>query len=282
MFANIGPFARPEGASELARLAEELGFESVWTVEHTVVPTGYTSTYPYSETGRMPGDERAEIPDPLVWLSYVAAVTTRLRLATGILILPQRNPVTLAKELATLDVLSNGRVELGIGVGWLREEFDVLGVPFEDRGPRTDDYVAALRALWAPGPDTYHGPFVAFDEANSYPKPVQAGGIPVVVGGHTSAAARRAGRLGDGFFPGSFRPGELEPLLETMNRAAREAERDPATIEVTAGGAFDYDGAARLADAGVDRLVIPPLAFDLEKLRPRFTAFADQVVTKLS
>lgn len=281
MFANVGPFARPDGAIELARIAEEVGFESLWTVEHTVVPTGYTSTYPYSETGKMPGNEQAEIPDPLVWLAYVAAVTTHLRLATGVLILPQRNPVTLAKELATLDVLSNGRMELGIGVGWLREEFDALGVPFEDRGARTDDYVAALRTLWAPDDDTYHGPYVAFDDANSYPKPVQPGGIPVVVGGHTTVAARRAGRLGDGFFPGAFRPGELEPLLDTMQHAARDAGRDPAAIEVTAGGAFDYDGAARLADAGVDRLVIPPLAFDLENLRPRLTAFADGVVAKL-
>lgn len=281
MFANVGPFARPDGAIELARIAEEVGFESLWTVEHTVVPTGYTSTYPYSETGKMPGNEQAEIPDPLVWLAYVAAVTTHLRLATGVLILPQRNPVTLAKKLATLDVLSNGRMELGIGVGWLREEFDALGVPFEDRGARTDDYVAALRTLWAPDDDTYHGPYVAFDDANSYPKPVQPGGIPVVVGGHTTVAARRAGRLGDGFFPGAFRPGELEPLLDTMQHAARDAGRDPAAIEVTAGGAFDYDGAARLADAGVDRLVIPPLAFDLENLRPRLTAFADGVVAKL-
>jgi probable F420-dependent oxidoreductase len=281
MFANVGPFARPDAAVELARVSEDLGFESLWTVEHTVVPTGYVSEYPYAESGKMAGDERSEIPDPLIWLSYVAAVTTRLRLATGILILPQRNPVTLAKELATLDVLSNGRVEVGIGVGWLREEFDALGIPFGERGARTDDYVAALRTLWAPGDDTYHGRFVEFEQANSYPKPVQPGGIPIVVGGHTNAAARRAGRLGDGFFPGAYRPGELEPLLDVMAGAAHEAGRDPASIEITAGGAFDYDGAARLADAGVTRLVIPPLSFNLEKLKARLATFADGVIAKL-
>jgi probable F420-dependent oxidoreductase len=281
MFANTGPFARPDQAVELARAAEDLGFESLWTVEHTVVPTGYASTYPYAETGRMAGDEQSEIPDPLIWLSYLAAVTSRLRLATGILILPQRNPVTLAKELATLDVLSKGRMELGVGVGWLQEEFDALGVPFAERGARTDDYVAALRTLWEPGDDTYHGRFVDFDQANSYPKPVQPRGIPIVIGGHTAAAARRAGRLGDGFFPGVYRPGELEPLLDVMGASAREAGRDPEAIEVTAGGALDHDGAARLADAGVARLVIPPLSFNLEKLKSRLGTFADGVIAKL-
>jgi probable F420-dependent oxidoreductase len=281
MFANVGPAVRPEGAAEVARMAEEVGFESLWTVEHTVVPTGYESQYPYSPDGRMPGGERAEIPDPLIWLAYVAAATRTIRLATGILILPQRNPVTLAKELATLDVLSDGRVELGIGVGWLEEEFDALGVPFADRGPRTDDFVAALRVLWSEGDDTYHGRFCDFTNANSYPKPVQRGGIPVVVGGHTQAAARRAGRLGDGFFPGVFQADQLPPLLETVRANARDAGRDPDKIEITA-GAFDYDSAARLADLGVSRAAVPPLAFDLEKLRTRLGQFSDEVIAKFA
>jgi probable F420-dependent oxidoreductase len=281
MFANAGPLGRPELAVELARVAEDSGFESLWAVEHTVVPTGYTSQYPYSPDGRMPGGEQVEIPDPLIWLAYVAAITTRLRLATGILILPQRNPVTLAKELATLDVLSDGRVELGLGVGWLEEEFDALGVPFADRGPRTDDFVAALRVLWSEGDDTYHGRFCDFTNANSYPKPVQRGGIPVVVGGHTQAAARRAGRLGDGFFPGVFQADQLPPLLETVRANARDAGRDPDKIEITA-GAFDYDSAARLADLGVSRAAVPPLAFDLEKLRTRLGQFSDEVIAKFA
>jgi probable F420-dependent oxidoreductase len=228
----------------------------------------------------MPGGERAEIPDPLIWLAYVAAATSRIRLATGILILPQRNPVTLAKELATLDVLSGGRVELGIGVGWLEEEFDALGVPFADRGPRTDDFVAALRVLWSDGDDTYHGRFCDFTNANSYPKPVQPGSIPVVVGGHTQVAARRAGRLGDGFFPGVFQADQLPPLLDTVRSSARDAGRDPDAIEITS-GAFDYDSAARLVDLGVSRAVVPPLAFDLEKLRSRLGRFSDEVIAKL-
>jgi alkanesulfonate monooxygenase SsuD/methylene tetrahydromethanopterin reductase-like flavin-dependent oxidoreductase (luciferase family) len=122
MFANAGPFSKPENAVGIAQLAEELGFESIWTVEHVVVPSGYQSPYPYSPDGKMPGGEHVPIPDPLIWLAYVGAATTTIRLATGILILPQRNPLILAKEVATLDRLTGGRVELGVGVGWLEEE----------------------------------------------------------------------------------------------------------------------------------------------------------------
>ncbi len=149
VFANTGPFSQPDAAASFARAAEAAGFESLWTVEHVVVPKGYESTYPYDPSGRMPGGEDMAIPDPLIWLSYVAAATSAIRLATGILIVPQRNPVVLAKELATLDMMSGGRLELGIGVGWLEEEFDAIGVPFAGRGARTDEYVAAMRALWS-------------------------------------------------------------------------------------------------------------------------------------
>ena len=139
------------------------------------------------------------IPDPLIWLAYVAAATERIRLATGILILPQRNPVVLAKELATLDHLSGGRIILGIGIGWLAEEFAAIGVPFAERAARTDDHVAALRALWSDDP-THHGEFTQFTDCIVSPRPA-AGSIPIHVGGHSEAAARRAGRLGDGYFP---------------------------------------------------------------------------------
>jgi probable F420-dependent oxidoreductase len=254
----------------------------LWTVEHTVVPAGYASEYPYDESGKMPGGDEVSITDPLIWMTWVAAVTTRLRVATGILILPQRNPVTLAKELATLDVLSGGRVDLGVGVGWLREEFEALGVPFESRGARTDEYVTAMRALWNDDPATFKGEFVAFERCHSNPKPVQPGGIPIVVGGHSQAAARRAGRLGNGFFPGRFRDEELQPLLETMRASATEAGRDPAAIEITAGGALDLDGVQRFADLGVGRVVIPPLGFDLETLKSALGNFAESVIQKVA
>ena len=210
---------------------------------------------------------------------WVGAATTTLRLATGILILPQRNPVILAKELATLDVLSKGRVELGVGVGWLREEFDALGVPFEGRGARTDEYIDALRTLWRDEEPCFEGEYARFDRAKCYPKPPQ-GTIPIHVGGHTPAAARRAGRLGDGFFPGRSTDDDLVPLLDAMRASAKDAGRDPDGIEVTAGGVLDLDGVRRFADYGVDRIVLPPLGFDLDTLREQLGRFSEQVIEK--
>jgi len=264
VFANTGPFVDGAAAAEMARAAEAAGFESLWTVEHVVVPSGYESTYPYDPSGKMPGGEEFDIPDPLVWLTWVASATSTIRLATGILILPQRNPVVLAKELATLDHLSGGRVELGVGVGWLEEEFDAIGVPFAERGRRTDDHVAAMRALWGQEKATYHGEFTSFDDCISRPRPV-GGSIPIHVGGHTDIAARRAGRLGDGFFPGKGSPQDLARSRELVRATATEHGRDPDAIELTAGGMVmgdkALDGVKALADVGVDRVVLPAFAF---------------------
>jgi probable F420-dependent oxidoreductase len=281
IFANVGPAVQPDYAATLGRLAEQNGIESIWTVEHVVVPAGYESEYPYSPSGRMPGPEESPIPDPLIWLTYLAAVTSTIRLATGVLILPQRNPVVLAKEVATLDVLSKGRMILGIGVGWLEEEFDCIGVPFAERAARTDEYVAALRELWTADEPTFSGRFTNFDKAKSYPKPVQ-GQVPIVVGGHTKAAARRAGRLGDGFFPARATPEELAVLLDEMRKAAADAGRDGDAIEITAGGAMDVDGIKRYADLGVDRIVVPPLGFDEQTLETQLGQFNDNVISKLA
>jgi len=280
MFANAGPFSEPETAVGLAQLAEELGFESLWTVEHVVVPTGYESPYPYSPTGKMPGGEGVPIPDPLIWLAYVAAATTRIRLATGILILPQRNPLILAKELATLDRLSGGRVELGVGVGWLEEEFDAIGVPFARRGARTDEYIDVLRRLWREPETEYAGEFTNFAPLKSYPKPATADGPRIHVGGHTAVAARRAGRLGDGFFPGRGEHDGLLPLLEEMRVAAKDAGRDPDAIEVSSGGGLDLDTVRRYADLGVSRFIVPPLGFDLETLRTQLGNFSEHVIAR--
>src|SRR3981189_1085755 len=142
-FGNIA-FSDPEGARRLVRLAEAAGFDSVFAVEHVVFPDNYTSVYPYAAGGRLPGGPSVNFPDPLIWLTWVAAATTRLRFMTAVMILPQRNPLVLAKEVATLDYLSGSRIELGIGVGWLKEEFEALGIPFERRGKRADEYVAAI------------------------------------------------------------------------------------------------------------------------------------------
>ena len=148
-FSNIGRFVEPTEAVRLAQAAEASGFDSIWTVDHVVVPAGYRSKYPYDPSGKLPSGEGTVFPDPLIWLAYVAAGTSTLRLGTGILIVPQRNPLVLAKELATLDYLSGGRMILGAGVGWLEEEFEALGVPFAGRGQRTEEAIGAMRALWS-------------------------------------------------------------------------------------------------------------------------------------
>ena len=285
IFANVGPFATPEGAKAIATAAEATGFDSLWTVEHVLVPADYESTYPYDPSGRMPGGERTDIPDPLVWLTYVAAHTTTIGLGTGILIVPQRNPAVMAKEIATLDVLSGGRVLLGVGAGWLAEEFAALDVPFEGRGRRLDSYVAAMRSLWSEEESTVHDEFVNWDRAISRPKPVR-GSVPIIVGGHTPVAARRAGRLGDGFFPGRGSPERLRELIAIMREAAEEAGRDPDAIEVTAGrlavfGDDPLGAVSELAEAGVDRIAIPPLAFDPAAVGDAMAGFADRVMTRL-
>ena len=277
-FANAGPLGNPDVAVGLARLAEDLGFESLWTVEHVVVPTGYASPYPYSPDGKMPGGDHVAIADPLIWLTYVAATTERIRLGTGILILPQRNPLVLAKEVASLDRLSGGRVDLGVGVGWMREEFDALGVPFERRGARTDEYVDVMRRLWRERSTAFSGEFTKFADLNSYPKPARPDGVPIHIGGHSEAAARRAGRIGDGFFPGRSEGNGLEALLATMRAAATEAGRDPEGIEITSGGGLDLDSIKRAADLGVTRYTIPPLGFDLETLRTQLGKFSEDVI----
>ncbi|HEX2038256.1 MAG TPA: LLM class F420-dependent oxidoreductase [Acidimicrobiales bacterium] len=275
MYANAGPLSHPEVGGALARLAEEAGIESLWTVEHVVVPAGYESTYPYSADGRMPGGEDVDIADPLVWLAWVGARTSRIRLATGILILPQRQPLVLAKEVATLDRLTGGRVTLGVGIGWLREEFDALGVPFEERAGRTEEHIQALRAAWTQDEPTFEGRFVSFRGAKSYPKPAQPGGVPIVVGGHSEGAARRAGRFGDGFFPGSQGVEATAHLIDVMRKAAEEAGRDPDGIEITCGGRPDPATVERYAELGVSRFMVPPPGFDpatLEEQLPRLVA----------
>jgi probable F420-dependent oxidoreductase len=285
MFANTGTFATPEGAKAVAKAAENAGIESVWAVEHVVVPIGYQSEYPYDDSGKMPGGEKFDIPDPLVWLSFVAAATSTLRLGTGILIVPQRNPLVLAKEVATLDKLCGGRFELGVGVGWLEEEFDALGVPFSDRGRRLDDHIAAMRTLWSDEDASYDGEFSSFQSLVSLPKPAR-GSVPVVVGGHTAAAARRAGRLGDGFFPAKGSNERLSELFGIMRATAREHGRDPDAIEITTGGAAAFapdpvEALGELEAMGVSRVVIPPLAFDPEGIGPALEQFGQNVIAKV-
>jgi len=253
-YCNTGPYVDAVKAVELVQAGEAAGFESAWTVEHTVVPADYDSTYPYSPDGKMAGGhDDIPLPDPLMWMAYMAGVTSTIKFGTGILILPQHNPVITAKQVATLDSMSDGRVLLGIGVGWMREEFDAIGAPFDDRGARTDEYVAVMRELWTADKPTFHGRFVNFDETYCRPQPAQ-GSVPIIVGGDTPFAARRAGRLGDGYFPARGAPQEL---LDLARRTAEEHGRDPDAIEFTTQLPDSLDEIPALAARGISRLLVP-------------------------
>jgi probable F420-dependent oxidoreductase len=253
-YCNTGRYVDPKEAVALAQAAEAAGFESLWTVEHTIVPAGYASAYPYDPSGKMAGGQNdIPLPDPLIWMAYIAAATSRIRLATGILILPQHNPVLAAKQIATLDHMSGGRILLGVGVGWLQEEFAALGVPFAERGARTDESIKVMRVLWSADSPTFKGRFVDFADAYCRPQPVNKS-VPIIVGGHSEAAARRAGRLGDGFFPARGAPGEL---IAIARDAAEAAGRDPALLELTVSMPDDIAQLADLRAMGVTRVLVP-------------------------
>lgn len=258
MFANVGPYGLPEGATLLAQGAEQAGFESLWTVEHVVVPKQYNSVYPYSHDGKMPGTEDAPIPDPFVWLAFAAAVTSTIKLGTGVLILPQRHPFYVAKEVATLDVLSGGRVQLGVGIGWLEEEFKGLGISFRQRASRSEEAIEALRLLWSDGPSEFHGKHFSWPPMESNPKPGTRR-VPIHIGGHVPAAGRRAARLGDGFFPA--RADALEECLEAMRDECALIGRDPQEIEITTVAPLEEGEIKRLEDLGVHRLLTAPPGF---------------------
>ena len=268
-------------ALELCKTAEKAGFESVWAGEHVIMPNKIDSPYPYTEDGKIPAQPDTQIPDPLIWLAYAAACAPTLRLGTCILILPQRNPLILAKELATLDRLSGGRVELGIGVGWMKEEFDALGLPWEARGARCDEYVEAMRLLWS-GPEVeFHGRFVDFDVVTSSPRPT-SGNIPIIVGGDTERALNRAARLADGYFPGSNNAEQLKGLIDSLHGKLKEKGRDPKDVEISAifgqQMADPKAGVAQMADMGVGRLMVPAFFFAGDGGIDRLAEFGETVI----
>lgn len=275
----------PASALEVARVAEEVGFESVWGGEHVIFPSSIESAYPYTADGKVPATPETPIPDPLIWLAYVAAAAPTLRLGTCILILPQRNPLILAKELATLDHLTGGRVELGIGVGWMREEFEALGVPWARRGARTDEYVAALRTIWSGTHVEFHGEFVDFEPLTCTPLPAQGSNIPILVGGDTPAAIRRAARLADGYFPGEGDPQKLADLIAAVRTECESQGRDPDDIEINAMfGAQMKDpvaGAEQMRELGVGRAMVPAFFFAGDGGLDRLRQFGETVVAPL-
>jgi probable F420-dependent oxidoreductase len=248
---NMGVCATAEGAARIGTLAEELGYDSLWMGDHVVAPRPWAAPSPIQPDYPM--------LDPVVALGFMAGVTERVRLATGIVILPQRNPVVLAKQLATLDVVSRGRLVFGLGVGYLEPEMRAIGVPMEGRGRRSDEYLRAMRELWeSPAPE-FHGEHTDFADVDAHPRPVQRP-LPVIVGGHSAAAHRRAVRYGQGWYGYLLDRDATAEQVESLRRAAAGAGRDLEgfTITVSPAERLDPDSVAAFADLGVDRLVLVP------------------------
>jgi probable F420-dependent oxidoreductase len=246
----------PDVIARVARAAEAVGFESLWAGEHVVLPD------PQAPPSPMAPEDR--ILDPVIALTYCAAVTTRVRLGTGIIILPQRNPLVLAKELASLDVLSSGRLIFGVGVGYLEPEFRALGAPFEQRGAVTADYLAAMQAVWSQAKPAYRGRFVSFAGVQAHPQPVQRPHPPIVIGGRTRAAFRRAVQHGHGWYGFALDPEATARALTGLREAAeqhlRPAHLGPLEISVTPsrGAGLDLVTAEQFAALGVHRLILMP------------------------
>jgi probable F420-dependent oxidoreductase len=249
----------PAVTRQVARRAEELGYSSWWAGEHVVLPSPRTYDSPM--------DPADPILDPLVHLAYVAAVTDKIELGTGIVILPQRNPLVLAKQAASLDVLSEGRLLLGVGAGYLKPEMTAVGVKMSERGGRTDEYLDAMTALWTQDAPSFQGRYVSFGKIDAHPRPARPGGPRVIVGGHSPAALRRAVARGHGWF-GNGTQGDLAACLAGLSRAAAEVARParlgPLEITFTQLDPVQVspDDARRYADLGVDRLVVYPLPLD--------------------
>ncbi len=249
--------------------AERLGVATLWVPEHVVLLDKYASKYPYSQDGALPAPTNAPIFDPFIALTAMAAVTSKIRLATGICLVPEHNPLVLAKVLATLDFLSGGRALLGVGIGWLEEEFQAIGIPWERRAQRTRECIEAMRKLWGEEPSSYSGEFVRFEGVRSNPKPLQGAMLPVWFGGESGPALRRVAEYGTGWCGFNLTPSEaaakikrIEDLLKANGRKRSEVELavSPYTKPIT------VDDLKRYRDAGVDEVVLvklrPPRAED--------------------
>ncbi|NKQ58042.1 LLM class F420-dependent oxidoreductase [Amycolatopsis sp. K13G38] len=262
---------------------EERGFESLWLAEHNVLfdHDSYESRYPYTEDGRFPGPSDGALLEPLTALSFLAGVTTTLRLGTGILVVPQRNPVFTAKQVSDVDLLSGGRVEFGIGIGWLREEFAALGASFEHRGGRTNDYLRVMQSCWTDEVSSYQGKYYELAPCRFNPKPVQKPHPPIHVGGETDAALRRVAEFGRGWYSLNPDPAAVPGALARLEPMLAERGRSLADVSVSVCPGLrdlDKEKLARFRDAGVDRVIVEVVAKDRDRLLSKLDRVAADVV----
>ncbi|GAC1401937.1 MAG: LLM class F420-dependent oxidoreductase [Mycobacterium sp.] len=255
---GIGAGATRGVIDAVAVAAERSGFATLWSGEHVVMVDRSASRYPYSDDGQIAVPATADWIDPLIGLSFVAAATSTIKIATGVLLLPEHNPVLVAKQAATLDSLSGGRFTLGVGIGWSREEFDALGVPFERRAARTAEYVAAMRTLWRDDVASFEGEFVGFDSVRVNPKPVADRRIPIILGGNTETALRRAVSWGDGWYGFNLNGvQEVAERVDVLNRLCEEAGRDRGELRLAVAlRNLSVDDVGPVADLGIDELVV--------------------------
>jgi probable F420-dependent oxidoreductase len=262
---TVSPMATPEYLTACARAAEEAGFDSIWAGEHVVFLDEYASSYPYADDGRLALPPESGMLDLFTTLTYLAAVTEHIRLGTAVCLVPQRNPVYTAKEVSTLDWLSGGRVDFGIGIGWLREEFDVLHEPFDERVPRTREYLAVMRSLWCDEVSSHDGEYYALPPCRMQPKPVQQPHPPIYFGGESDAALRRVAELGDGWHGFNHLPESAGASVQRLEQALEAVGRKRADVDVTIGAYLQPVEPAHLTayrDAGVDQLVLTAFGFD--------------------
>jgi probable F420-dependent oxidoreductase len=270
---TASPMTTPELLDVVAEGAEARGIGTIWVGEHVVLFEEYASSYPYAEDGRIPAPPGSGLLEPLITLTYLAARTSTVRLGTAMLLLPQRNPVYVAKEVSSLDVLSGGRVDLGVGVGWLKEEFDALNVPWAQRGRRTDEYLEVLRTLWVDNRSAFQGETYDLPACEMFPKPVQQPHPPIHVGGETPAALRRAARAGQGWHTFNRSPGELATGLAELAPHLEEAGRPRADLRITVCPYFQPlspDAVEQYAEAGADAVAALFFAFTPEDVARAF------------
>src|SRR5579863_5891866 len=256
---GIGGGARPGAILEIARHAERLNFSTLWAPEHVVLFDSQQSKYPYADDGRFAVPADYDWLDPFVALTFAAAVTSRIRLATGICLVPEHNPLILAKQVASLDHLSGGRFALGVGIGWSAEEFHALGLPFERRAQRTREYIEVMRRLWSDDAASFHGEFVNFDAAKCFPKPVRRGKLPIIFGGESGPALKRTADIGDGWFGFNVGLDDAGPLVDKLRAMLKANGRDGKEVEIIAcpyTKKITTDDLKKYAAAGVDELVI--------------------------
>ena len=285
-FIGAGVSAKPEVISLIASTSESCGYHSLWAPEHIVLLDEYAAQYPYTSDGVMPFETTAiDFMDPFLALTYAAAVTEKIRLGTGICLLPERHPVVTAKEVASLDKLSDGRFDFGVGIGWMKEEFDALQVPWPKRAQRTRDYLSAMTELWTKEQSEYSGEFCSFPLVRSYPKPIQQPHPPIIFGGESEPALRRVGEIGNGWWGVNVSVEDAGDHMAKIKVFAEAAGRNPRSLTYAVspqlGGPVSLDEVKQYQDLGVDQVIIGIFAESADQYKQAIESAAESLIVPL-